>query len=296
MKKAVGTALESDFGFKSPSFSVDALGNIIANSISTTEAIGGGDSASTVSNYTVTENELNSGFVFSNVEGSNQTIELARGTTYTFELDLVDLTFAIFESDGSTYYTNLQDDEGNVGVAAQNKKTGLLQVTINADTPDTLIYKDDNLDIQGQFNIVNPTGVFGGLSVSNQTQSTSIGTGALTVAGGASIAKDLYLGGDIVFGGTGDVKFDSSTNLTLGALNKVIIVIDGNKLGEITEDGIETPIANTTIENTSIGTTTPSTASFTSAEVSEAPSSVNNVTNKAYVDSQDVALSIALGS
>jgi len=296
MKKAVGTALESDFGFKSPSFSVDALGNIIANSISTTEAIGGGDSASNVSNYKVTENELDTGFVFSNIEGSNPTIELARGTTYTFELELVDLTFAVFESNGSSYYTNIQDDEGNIGIAAQNKKTGLIQLTINSDTPDTLLYRDDNLDIQGQFNIVNPTGVFGGLSVSNTTQSSSIGTGALTVAGGASIAKDLYLGGDIVFAGTGDVKFDSSTNLTLGALNKVIIVIDGNKLGEITEDGIETPIANTTIENTSIGITTPSTASFTSADVSEAPSSVNNVTNKAYVDSQDVALSIALGS
>lgn len=298
MKKATGTAFETDYGFKSPSFSVDALGNIIANAITTTEPIGsgGGDGATSVTSYTITENESNTSFQFSGVLDGNPTIELERGRTYTFNLNLEDLAFYVFESDGITSFTNITDSDGNTGLAAQGRSTGLIQLSITAATADPLIYSNEDGSVTGQFHIIDPTGSFGSIAISNTTQATGLGTGSLRVAGGASIEKDLYLGGNIVFEGTGDVKFDSSTNLTIGALNKIIVVIDGEKLGEITTDGIETPIANTTIENTAIGSTTPSTASFTSAEVSETPTAVNNVTNKAYVDSQDVALSIALGS
>lgn len=297
MKKATGTAFESDYGFKSPSFTVDALGNIIANSISTTEAIGStGGGTGSVSNYKVTENIANTAFQFSNVEAGNPTIQLQRGTTYTFELSLVDLQFNIYESNGTTRYQNIIHSDGTTGILAQGKSTGLLQITINNATTETLVYKDDSGDVSGQFEIVDPIGVFGGLNITNTTQATGLSTGALEIAGGASISKNLYLGGNLVMEGTGDISFDSSTNLTLGALNKVIIVIDGNKLGEITDEGIETPIANTTIDNTIIGATTPATASFTSAEASTAPTTVNSITNKAYVDQQDVALSIALGS
>ena len=298
MKKATGTAFETDYGFKSPSFSVDALGNIIANAITTTEPIGsgGGDGATSVTSYTITENESNTSFQFSGVLDGNPTIELERGRTYTFNLNLEDLAFYVFESDGITSFTNITDSDGNTGLAAQGRSTGLIQLSITATTADPLIYSNEDGSVTGQFHIIDPTGSFGSIAISNTTQATGLGTGSLRVAGGASIEKDLYLGGNIVFEGTGDVKFDSSTNLTIGALNKIIVVIDGEKLGEITTDGIETPIANTTIENTAIGSTTPSTASFTSAEVSETPTAVNNVTNKAYVDSQDVALSIALGS
>lgn len=298
MKKATGTAFETDYGFKSPSFSVDALGNIIANAITTTEPIGSGgsDGATSVTSYTITENEANTSFQFSGVLDGNPTIELERGRTYTFNLNLEDLAFYVFESDGITSFTNITDSDGNTGLAAQGRSTGLIQLSITATTADPLIYSNEDGSITGQFHIIDPTGSFGSIAISNTTQSTGLGTGSLRVSGGASIEKDLYLGGNVVFEGTGDVKFDSSTNLTIGALNKVIVVIDGEKLGEITTEGIETPIANTTIENTTIGSTTPSTASFTSAEVSETPTAVNNVTNKAYVDSQDVALSIALGS
>lgn len=298
MKKATGTAFETDYGFKSPSFSVDALGNIIANAITTTEPIGSGgsDGATSVTSYTITENESNTSFQFSGVLDGNPTIELERGRTYTFNLNLEDLAFYVFESDGITSFTNITDSDGNTGLAAQGRSTGLIQLSITAATADPLIYSNEDGSVTGQFHIIDPTGSFGSIAISNTTQATGLGTGSLRVSGGASIEKDLYLGGNIVFEGTGDVKFDSSTNLTIGALNKIIVVIDGEKLGEITTDGIETPIANTTIENTAIGSTTPSTASFTSAEVSETPTAVNNVTNKAYVDSQDVALSIALGS
>jgi len=297
MKKATGTPFESDYGFKSPSFSVDALGNIIANSISTTEPIGtdsGG--GSNLTNYIITENDSNTAFQFSSVAGGNPSITLQRGTTYTFELQLVDLSFNLFLDDGTTSFANMVDEEGNVGAAANGKTTGLLQVTISATTPDILIYKNSDGTIQGNFNIINPIASFGSVTISNTTNATELGTGVLSVAGGASISKDLYLGGNLVMEGTGDVKFDSSTNLTLGAQNQVVIVIDGTKLGSISSEGSSVPIIDTRIDNTVIGGVTPSTASFTSAVVSEAPTTVNNVTNKNYVDQQDIALSIALGT
>jgi hypothetical protein len=298
MKKATGTPLESDYGFKSPSFSVDALGNIIANSISTTEPIGGGGDGDvvTATSFIITENETNSAFLFSGVEGSSPNIELSRGTTYSFQLQLEDLSFFVYQSDGTTIFPNIVDDQGNTGVLANGKSTGIIQLTISAETDDTLIYANADKSVTGFFTIVNPTGSFGSIRITNTTQSTSTTTGSLRVAGGVGIAKDLYVGGNLVMEGTGDVKFDNTTNLTLGAGNRIIFTIDSTLIGEVNEDGFKTPLNNTTINNTTIGETTPSTAKFTSAEVSESPTTVNNVTNKAYVDQQDIALSIALGS
>jgi len=295
MKKATGTALESDFGFKSPSFSVDALGNIIANSISTTEPIGSGTgSASGITNFKITE--LGGSFQVTGYEGSNPTIELERGKTYSFEIELTDLNFYVFLSNEVTQYTNIIDSDGNTGLAAQGRKTGIIQLTITTDTGDTLIYANNDRSVKGTFSIINPTGVFGGLSVTNTTNATGLSTGAVTVAGGASVSKDLYIGGNLFMEGTGDVSFASSTNLTLGSNNRVIFTIDSTTVGEITEDGFKTPLVNTTVNNTVIGNTTPAEATFTTASVTSTPTTVNNVTNKAYVDQQDIALSIALGS
>jgi hypothetical protein len=297
MKKATGTAFESDFGFKSPSFTVDALGNIIANAITTTEPIGtAGGGATGVTSYVITENDSNTAFQFSSVLTGNPTIELERGKTYTFELDLNDLSFSVFLANGSSTFPNITDSDGNVGIAANGRTTGIVQLSITSDTGDILIYKNADGSVFGQFNIIDPTGSFGSIAISNQTQATSTTTGSLRVAGGAGIEKDLYLGGNLVMAGVGDVKFDSRTNLTLGALNKIIVVVGDQKLGEITNEGISVPIYNSTIDNTVIGATEPTTATFTTASTTNRPATVNNVTNKAYVDSQDVALSIALGS
>lgn len=295
MKKATGTALESDYGFKSPSFSVDALGNIIANSISTTEAItGGGTDGATLTNYIVTEQDSN--FQITGFEIINPTLELERGKTYSFQIDLDELSFYVFNSDEETQYTNIVDDEGNTGLFAQGKQSGIIQLTISNDTTDTLFYGNLDLSVKGTINVVNPIGSFGGITVTNTTQSTGLGTGALSVAGGASISKDLYVGGNLVLEGTGDIKFDSTTNLTLGSGNRIVFVIDGQILGEANSEGFETPLVNTTINNTVIGNTAPTSATFTNADVTSTPTTVNNVTNKAYVDKNDIALSIALGS
>jgi hypothetical protein len=299
MKKAIGTALESDFGFKSPSFSVDALGNVVANSITTTEPIGSGggeDGSASVSNYIITENDSGTAFQFSGNLIGNPTIELSRGVTYTFSLQLTTLTFYLYNSNGTTIYPNIVDESGATGISANGKSTGTIQITITPNTDDTLVYANEDGTITGQFTIIDPVGVFGGIGITNTTNSTDLGTGALSVAGGASISKDLYLGGDLVLLGTGDVKFDNTTNLTLGAGNRIVYTIDGSFVGEVNENGFETPLVNTTINNTVIGNSVPTTATFTTANVTELPTSVNNVTNKEYVDGQDIALSIALGS
>ena len=296
MKRATGTALESDFGFKSPSFTVDALGNIIANAITTTEPIGSSTGAAVVTSYIITENEIGTAFEFSGISIGNPTIDLERGKTYTFELDLTLLTFSVFVGTTSTSYDNISDSDGNVGIGAQGRSTGIIQISITSTTGDLLTYSDAEGTVIGTFNIIDPTGSFGSIAVSNTTQATGLQTGSLRVSGGASIDKDLILGGNLVYEGVGDVNFDSRTNLTLGAQNKIIVVVEGTKLGEITTSGMELPIANTTINNTVIGGTNPTTATFTTASTTQPPTTVNNVTNKNYVDSQDVALSIALGS
>ena len=296
MKRATGTALESDFGFKSPSFTVDALGNIIANAITTTEPIGSSTGAAVVTSYIITENEIGTVFQFSGVSIGNPTIDLERGKTYTFELDLNLLSFSVFVGTSSTSYDNISDSDGNVGIGAQGRSTGIIQISITSTTGDILTYSDAEGTVIGTFNIIDPTGSFGSIAISNTTQATGLQTGSLRVSGGASIDKDLFLGGNLVYEGVGDVNFDSRTNLTLGAQNKIIVVVEGTKLGEITTSGIELPIANTTINNTVIGGTNPTTATFTTASTTQPPTTVNNVTNKNYVDSQDVALSIALGS
>lgn len=298
MKKATGTAFESDYGFKSPSFTVDALGNIIANSITTTEPIsgGGGTDGATLTNFKVTENVDGTVFQFSGVTGGNPTIELERGKTYSFELELTTLTFSVFLADGTSTFPNITDQDGNTGASANGKSTGVIQLTITSDTPNTLVYKNEDGSVSGQFSIINPTGSFGSIAVTNTTQATGLNTGSLRVAGGASITKNLYVGGNFVLEGVGDVKFDSSSNLTIGAQNKVLVVIDGSLIGSIDNQGSSIPVVNTNIDNTVIGETTPTTATFTSADVTETPTTVNNVTNKAYVDKNDIALSIALGS
>lgn len=298
MKKATGTAFESDYGFKSPNFTVNALGNIIANSITTTEPIsgGGGDSSAVLTNYKITENDDGTAFQFSSILIGNPTIELERGKTYSFELELTTLTFSVFLADGTTTFPNITDSDGNTGAQANGNSTGVVQLTIAPDTGDTLIYKNEDSSVSGQFSIINPTGSFGSVAITNTSQSTGLNTGSLRVAGGASITKNLYVGGNFVLEGVGDVKFDSSSNLTIGAQNKVLVVIDGSLIGSIDDQGSSVPVVNTNIDNTIIGGTTPTTATFTSADVTEAPTTVNNVTNKAYVDKNDIALSIALGS
>lgn len=87
----------------------------------------------------------------------------------------------------------------------------------------------------------------------------------------------------------------SSTNLNLAANNAIVFQINGTNRGRINEDGLDIPVVNTTINNTVIGNTTPTTGSFTSVTLSNAPSLPSSATRKDYVDNQISAFAIAFG-
>lgn len=294
----------SQYGFGSPGFEVDAQGNIIATSIVAAGAVGG----SGASDYAVVDE---SGYFIIN-NGIEQTPEilLTRNTRYTFTLNLSEYTFSIYSNlIGTLYLENLThtsvDGALTLGVAAQGKATGSLLLTVPASAPNILYYGDLAQGIIGTIIIDDATGLFGRLTVSSQTQSTSPDTGALKVLGGAGIQKNLFVGGYITadgidIDGVGVANITSTTNLELDAANKIIIKNNNLFLGEINSTGLSIPINNSsisvsTINSTSIGEVTPSTAAFTSATVSQTPTATTGVANKYYVDKTATALAIAFG-
>ena len=85
---------EANYGFKSPGFTVDNLGNVIVRTITNTYTPTATDSI----DYTVTESTNNFSITDkeSNNLGSNPVLDLKRGTTYVFSLDTTSVTFNIF--------------------------------------------------------------------------------------------------------------------------------------------------------------------------------------------------------
>lgn len=291
---------ESKYGFKSPNFIVDDQGNINATSIT----LGLSNNDTDVADFFVTENEDNTTFLFSNFEIDNPVITLQRNQTYIFNIDTPDLTFSFYEFDTNNFYTSgVTHSDGSRGIEAVEKISGSFIFRVPIDAPDNLTYRGKNdLDefVLGQISIVDPDGVFGTLDITNDIDSNNTITGALTVAGGAGIDKNLHVGGsvfakDLSLNGVGIPIVGSTTNLELSANFKIIFKIEDNTIGFIDETGSTIPINNTTINNTVIGDIIPSTASFVSASVTEIPITNNNITNKGYVDQTALSLSIAFG-
>jgi hypothetical protein len=295
----------SQYGFSSPGFEVDAQGNIIATSIVAAGAVGGIGA----SDYAVTDEP--GYFIINNSGQQNSALAVTRNTRFTFTLDLSEYTFSIFtDAAGTTLYSTGLSHTSVDGVltsaaAAQGKSTGSLLLTVAPGAPNTLYYGDATAGIIGTINVADASGLFGELSVSGTTQSTSITSGALVVAGGAGIQKNLSVGGYITtdgldIDGVGVANITSTTNLELDAANRIIIKNDNLFLGEINSTGLSIPINNSsisvsTINSTSIGAVTPSTAAFTSATVSQTPTAITGVANKYYVDKTATALAIAFG-
>jgi|TARA_B100001094_G_scaffold231214_1_gene225974 hypothetical protein len=294
---------ESDFGFASPGFSVDANGNIVATSIQAAGAGGGGGG---VSDWTLSDTAT--GFIFTGEAGENPPITIYRNARYTFNLDLDDLVMKIYsDSAGTTLYnTGLVHSDGTVEQFAQGKVDGQLQLSVALDAPNTLYYGNVDGTIVGTINIQDQSGVFGTLEVTSVTQSTSTTSGALQVSGGMGVAKNLHVGGSTTtsgldIDGLGISKLDSTTNLEINATNKVVFQINNELKGRITDNGLSIPIVSSaitssTIDASPIGATTPSTAAFTSGTVANAPTINTSMTNKTYVDVTSIVYAIALGS
>lgn len=306
----------AEYGFESPGFSVDKDGNLVAKSLSLAT-----DAAAT--NFQVS----NVGQVFDiDGESPNPTISVERGGVFTFTLTLdANIDWNIFTADGVLYNRGLQyvSLEGAVleNAQAQGQRVGDFTFTVPVDAPDVLFYANSAFTVRGRIDVTFPTlvgiGQFEQLSVTGPsslqtltindvTQSISETTGSVIIKGGVAIAKNLNIGGEVTISdflnaqsvSTTELETDSVTNLntlTLNAGSSLDIQIGSTSVGSVTGLGLTINILNSGIENSPIGETTPSTAKFTSAEVSSTPITGNDITNKTYTDTISTALAIALG-
>ena len=311
---------ESDFGFKSPGFTVDKLGNMVVTTLSYV----GGSSSGSAGDYTVSEVSGNSRLSsddFTVAATDNPALEFTRGSTYSFTLNsLSTITFNLIGLDGTTLYntgfvhTSTNDVISN-GASGQGKTSGKVVISVAADAPATLYYGISGGATKGTITVVDPivtgTGSFNNLvvtgasglqtlSINSTTNATSTTTGAAIIAGGLAVAKDAFIGGTltatgITANGLGVAEFKAGTNIVLDAGNKIEIIVANTQLGTIGTTGSTVPLTNTTINNTTIGATTPSTAAFSSATVTKDATLNTDISNKKYVDSTATALSIALG-
>lgn len=285
MRNASSIPFRSEYGFSSPAFTVDADGNIIANSITLSQSETGDTS---VVDFEVTYS--GSAFLIDGYIGNNPGIELARGRTYVFSLSTSAIGFYITNADGSYYNTGLIHSSGDRGEDAQGKSTGTLQFTVPTNAPDFLRYSDSS-SVFGIITVVDPIGTFSTASINSLTNSTNPITGALKVAGGVGIEKSLYVGELI---NAHDIESDSSLNIV--AANEIkLIISDSSVIGTVDASGLSIPITGSSINNTVIGNTTPAAGTFTTAQVSNSPTDSTDVTNKNYVDTQVTALAIAFG-
>jgi len=286
----INSPFESQYGFKAPGFSVDNEGNITATSIITSAA----PSESDIVDFVV--GELNNAFTIVGYAASNPTITIARAGSYKFGLTVPNLGFTIYSALPSTKYnTGLVYQDSTTGVDAQGKLTGTLTFNVALGTPDVLYYGNAIGNVYGTINVIDPVGQFSTIDVNSTANATSSTTGAVTIAGGASVEKDFYIGGELNISGLGIPRLSSLTNLELNATNKVILQVDNIKLGELNSTGLAVTINNSTIDNTVIGATTPSTAAFTSGTVASSPTTDTSMTNRQYVDSTSLSLAIAFG-
>lgn len=290
---------ESKYGFKSPSFVVDEQGNINATSI--TLAVAGQTAGS---DFVITENVDNTAFIVAGFENENPVLNLQRTKTYFFSIDAPDLTFSFYNlTDDNFYTTGVSHSDGSRDSDAKEKTSGTYTFRVPVDAPDSLTYRGRNIDgdfVLGQISVTDPDGIFGELEITSEANSTDALSGAVTVAGGVGIAKDLFVGGnlyvdEINLDSNGTPAIESSSNLELLANFRIIFKIDNNTIGFIDDSGSSIPINNTTIDNTVIGSVTPSLATFVSASVNELPTTGTGVANKSYVDQSSLSFSIAFG-
>jgi len=297
MSTIVNSPFRSEFGFESIGFVVDEEGNISAKSITLVEDGGDPDTPDTDLPADRTIEEVAGNFRIAGDATDNPGFTVFRTRTTTIDLDLTSLNFFIYtDSNFNTLYsTGLTHTDGTSGDDAQGKQTGRLAWVVPLSAPDTLYYANTGGTVYGTITVQNAPSAFSEVDITGTTPSTSTTTGALTVAGGVGVAGDLNLGGSLNIQGVGIPALNSGTNLDLSAGNAIVIRINDVLLGKIESTGSSVPTIDTTINNTTIGATTPSTAAFTSATVSIAPTVQTSVANKKYVDETATALSIAFG-
>tara|TARA_B110000503_G_scaffold143735_1_gene247794 strand:- start:14252 stop:15145 length:894 start_codon:yes stop_codon:yes gene_type:complete len=296
MTNAVYKSFEVDHGFQSPGFQVDAQGNIVARSIITTI---NEDAENIIVDYTITDN--GTAFFLASFIDINPTITMYRGNTYKFRLNLTSFGLYIKKEDQETNQNSgLVHSSSVYGEDAQGLNTGILSFTVPLDSEDILYYSNELGTAQGTINVFDPIGLFNNITITGGTASTSPLTGTLVVDGGIGLTGNAFVTGSISSNALIATSLISQSSLTVGASNTIEVTINDITLGTINSTGLAIPINNSNItasniNGTIIGSITPSTGTFTSASVQDAPINLLDITNKTYVDSTATALSIALG-
>ena len=83
------------------------------------------------------------------LQGSNPTLYLIKGRSYSISLDLTTTGFNVYNVDGTQYNTGLYFEDGSAGQYAQNKMLGFLTWNIPQDAPDILVYKNSSQSVSG---------------------------------------------------------------------------------------------------------------------------------------------------
>lgn len=316
----------AEFGFKSPGFTVDDEGNITAKTLSlSTDA--------DTSSFQIT-NAAND-FIINDETGTpGITLIKGETYTFSINLDSL-LDFNIYQNQTTLYNEGLTfvDAGGFIyeGASAQGKRQGTLTFKVPVDAPDTLYYADGTYTSVGTITVDLPTVVGVGrfeqltvigdsllndTTVGSTVNSTAFDNGSLVIRGGVGIALDTNMQGSLTVGTTlssdsfttnsvTSPLLTSSNDLILNADNEILLQINSTQIGKVDSQGLIIDLRNSNLENniitdstinsTAIGETTPSTGKFTNAEVDATPVNNNDVTNKNYVDTQDIAFSIAFG-
>jgi hypothetical protein len=287
MPTILNSPFRSTGGFKSPSFTVDAVGNITARSITLEVS----DETEVAADNTITE--VGGNFRLDAGGSDNPGFVLFRATQKTIDITLSSITFSIFSNVTGTptlYNDGLRHSDGTTGLEAQGKNSGRLFISLSTSAPNLLYYGNSDGTIYGTITVQDPQGLFSNASITGSTNSTSTTTGALKVTGGVGIGLNAYIGGTLnvasMITATGGVTGDLSGSVYSDSSTLLVDSVAGQVVG---------PINNSTIDNTTIGTTTPSTAAFTTATLSGAVIGTTAVPNKKYVDETSTAFAIAFG-
>ena len=326
---------ESDYGFKSPGFSVDINGNVTLRSVTYTleqeeaavdnqyvvRQLGAVPSAE----FTMDEQYVTGTQILQN----NPTLTLTRGTTYSFKLmTLPQLTFSLFFRTDDNPVVNLQGIGNcayyNDGVSHTTSGTPAVTTTttlnLSPTAPANIYYGNADGSVFGTINTVDPTitgvGSFSSLLVTGdvtmQGQDADLvfspqgayGTVTINPAGEGTMsnmnvnALTMTASENVTFNGA-----DANLTLTPTGTGAITLTsaatgtINNMSIGQTTpKDGSFVNLnASSGLNNTVIGDVTPKTATFTSAVTQATPTTELQITNKKYVDSKATALAIALG-
>jgi len=298
---------ESEFGFKSPGFSVDALGNITATSINAAGAGGGGSVAGDYSVSTTDGNFRLSSTTIVVSSQNNPPITLRRGTSYSFTLDISSGSWNIFDGSNVLFNTGIQhqadDDTISSGAAAQGKTDGTFTFDVPNSAPDVLYYGDADYDPKGTITVEDPVAVdltAADFTATGDTTLASLTATSLTLNGNGEVTGNFEVDGTLTatslnIDGLGIAEINAGTNISLTAGNAIEFRVDGVEKGRIGIDGSTLRVIDTTIDNTVIGGTDPSIATFQEASVLSQPTTKNQISNKVYTDNTATALAVALG-